>query len=136
MKKEDLDKKREEKVIPKYEFIVDEESEAVAPVKRKIAKTMETVEEFCYFDALKYCMQMEKALVDKEGEIEGLKNMIKAYRDELDIIEKQFDLNNLEKEFQLTVQEEAKCEGGDPECDDVCEKDCIPCDCETCGPVK
>lgn len=89
---------------PKYEFLVEEGSEKLPPVKRKIAKTMTVTENFNYYDTLAYVMKMEKAVKDKEAEISGLNSMIKAYREEIKLIEDTLDINGLEKEYQLAIQ--------------------------------
>lgn len=97
----------EEKIVsrPKYKWTeAVEGEEAVAPIRRQISKTMEVTETFSYYDALAYCMKMEKAVKDKQAEIAGLEAMIKAYRDELEIIEAELKVNEIEKEFQLEVQ--------------------------------
>lgn len=94
--------------VPTYVW-ADEEGEAdLTPVKRKIAKTMEVTETFNYYDALKYVMQLEKAKTDKEAEIEGLNSMIKAYRDEIEIVEKALNVTKVEKEWNLELHRKLK----------------------------
>lgn len=84
---------------PTYEFHVEEGMEDISPSKRKIAKTMEITETFTMYDALKYVMQMEKAVEDKKAEIEGLESMIKAYRDEIEDIEKVLKVTKADEEW-------------------------------------
>jgi hypothetical protein len=101
----------ENKITPKYEFAVEDGAELIAPIRRKINKTMEITESFTYYDALAYCMKMEKAVQDKQAEIDGINSMIKAYRDEIEIIEKQLAVTEIEekwnKDLQKKLQEEA-----------------------------
>lgn len=96
------DKNKE--IVPKYEFKVEEGDEKLQPSKRKIAKTMEVTETFTYYDALAYCMKMEKAVADKKAEIEGLQSMIEAYRKELVQIEKALDVTKADEEYHAAVQ--------------------------------
>lgn len=95
---------------PKYEFAIEEGIENITPVRRKINKTMEITESFNYYDALAYCMKMEKAVKDKEAEIEGLNAMIEAYRKELVIIERELGIEELEKQYNLELHEKLKAE--------------------------
>lgn len=98
------------KDIPQYEWASEDGSEFIAPVKRKIAKTMRITESFTYFDCLQYCMRMEKAVKDKQAEIDGLNNMIKAYRDEIELIEKELGVVEIEETFQRELHEKLKAE--------------------------
>ena len=103
----------EERIIPTYHWVeeeLEEGEEEKSPVHRTIGKTMEVTEEFTYFDALKYKMKLEKTIKDKEAEIETLKTMVKAYEEELNIIEDQFDINQEEAKFQLDKHERLKKE--------------------------
>ncbi len=99
-----------EKIVPKYEFAKEDGVEFIAPVKRKINKTMEITESFTYYDCLQYCMRMEKAVADKQAEIDGLNNMIKAYREEIELIEKELSVTEIEEAFQLALHEQLKAE--------------------------
>jgi len=97
------------KVKPTYKFVPLEIGEdEVEPSKRKIAKTMEVTEMFTYYDALKYVMQMEKAIEDKKVEIEGLVSMVKAYRDEIAIVDKQFDVPKMDEVYNLELHRKLK----------------------------
>jgi len=99
-----------EKVVPKYAWIEAKEGEVVTPIRRQIAKTMEVTELFTYYDALAYVMKMEKAVADKQAEIQGLEAMIKAYRDELEIVEKELSVTELEEKYNLELHEKLKRE--------------------------
>ncbi len=105
---EEIKKEEEKKIIPKYEFAKEDGAEFIAPVKRKINKTMEITEVFTYFDALQYCMKLEKAVADKQAEIDGLNAMIKAYKDEIELIEKELSVTEIEDAFQLALIEKIK----------------------------
>jgi hypothetical protein len=89
----------EEKKVPVYEFIKEEGDEKVNPFKRKVSKTMEVTETFVPFNVMEYIAKIEKAIKEKEGEIEGLKNMLNAYNKEMELISETLGLNDLEKEF-------------------------------------
>lgn len=89
-------------VKPKYKF-VETEGEDVTPIKRKIAKTMEITEEFSAYDAIEYVAKMKKAVADKEADIEGLRTMIKAYEDELRIIENELGVQEMEADYQKEI---------------------------------
>lgn len=95
---------------PKYEFVVEEGVEDVAPIRRKINKTMEVTESFNYYDTLAYVMKMEKAVADKEAEIEGMKSMIKAYKDEIELIEEKLGLTEMERVWNLELHEKLVAE--------------------------
>lgn len=94
--------------VPTYVWANEEGEDELTPVKRKIAKTMEVTETFNYYDALKYVMQLEKAKEDKLAEIEGLDSMIKAYRDEIEIVEKALNVTEIEKEWNLELHRKLK----------------------------
>lgn len=95
----------EKKIIrPKYAWVEQKEGEEVTPIRRQISKTMEVTETFTYYEALAYVMKMEKAVADKKAEIDGLESMIKAYRDELSIIEDELEVERLDKEYNLELQ--------------------------------
>lgn len=100
----------EVKKQPKYEYVIEDGIEDITPIKRKIAKTMEITETFTYYDALAYCMKMEKAVEDKKAEIEGLESMIKAYRDEIEIIEKELGVTEMEREWNIELQKKLQAE--------------------------
>jgi len=99
-----------EKVVPKYAWTEAKEGEVVTPIRRQIAKTMEVTELFTYYDALAYVMKMEKAVADKQAEIQGLEVMIKAYQDELEIVEKELSVTELEEKYNLELHEKLKRE--------------------------
>lgn len=99
-------KKKESKVsgeraIPVYTFVGGDEN--VTPVRRKIAKTMEVTENFDMFSVLQYVAKMDKAIADKEGEIVSLREVKKAYLEEMRIIEEQLGAMNLEKMYQEEI---------------------------------
>lgn len=102
--------KKENKIVPKYSWVEEDGVDEVSPSKRKIAKTMEVTETFSYYDALAYCMRMEKEVENKLAEIEGLNSMIKAYRDELEIIDKELNVNEFDKEWNLELHKKLKAE--------------------------
>lgn len=113
---------------PVYKFIEEEGVNDITPVKRKIAKTMEVTENFTFYDVLAYTMKMEKAIKDKEAELEGLKSMLKAYQDEIELIERELDVTeedkkwNIELHEKLKAEEESKVEEKEEvECDENCE---------------
>ena len=96
----------EELKVPKYEFTdVEEGVEGVSPIRRTISKTMEVTEMFSVFDCLQYLAKMEKAIADKEAEIEGLKNMKEAYEKELKLIEDAIGVQKMEEEYQKELAE-------------------------------
>ena len=96
------------KIEPKYEFVTNEGDELVNPYKRTVAKTMEVTENFSPFDAMQYVAKMRKEKENKLAEIQGLEVMIKAYEDELDIINKRLGLPKLEKDFMKQEVERSK----------------------------
>ena len=100
--------KKEKKIVPKYEYVEEEGVEDVAPIRRKIAKTMEITETFTFYDALAYCMKMEKAIEDKKAEIAGLQSMVDAYREEIVLIEEQLGVESMESEYQLDIHKRLK----------------------------
>lgn len=71
---------------------------------------MPITESFTYYDALAYVMKMEKARDDKKAEIHGLEEMIKAYRDELEIIEKALNVDEIDKKWNLELHKKLKAE--------------------------
>lgn len=108
--KTEVDKVLENLAQPTYEFVVEEGSEDITPVQRKIAKTMKVTETFKYYDALKYVMQLEKAVIDKQDEINGLKSMIKAYRDEIALIDKLLNVDKMDRAWNLEKHRKLKQE--------------------------
>jgi hypothetical protein len=99
-----------DKKEPRYEWVEEEGMDDVTPSKRKIAKTMEITETFNFYDTLKYVMKMEKAVEDKKAEIAGMESMIKAYRDEIELIEKNMAVTKMDEEWNLALHEKLKAE--------------------------
>lgn len=96
---------------PVYAFTPAKEgTEDIQPSKREMSKTMEVTETFTYYDALAYCMKIEKAIEDKEKEIEGLMSMRDAYRKELTLIEEEFDIVKADEEFHANQQKKLQAE--------------------------
>lgn len=112
MKKESTENKIEvNAIVPKYAFVpLKEGEELITPVKRQIAKTMETTELFDVFSTLEYVAKMDKAILDKEAEVEGLKQMKKAYQDEIDLVESKLGVLKLDEEFQRELAEKVSAE--------------------------
>lgn len=94
----------EKKIIPTYKWVEEEGVNDITPIRRKIAKTMEVTETFTYYDALAYCMKMEKAVEDKKAEIAGLESMIKAYKDEIELIEQSLGVTKVEETWNQDLQ--------------------------------
>lgn len=90
---------------PKYEFVNEEGESEVQPSKRKINKTMEVTESFTMYDVLAYTMKMEKAIEDKETELEGLKSMLEAYQKEIAFIEKELGVTKMDEKFHKELHE-------------------------------
>jgi len=78
------------------------------PSKRELSKTMEVTETFTYYDALAYCMKMEKAIADKEAEIAGLQAMIDAYRKELVSIDNELGITKADELYHSKLHAELK----------------------------
>lgn len=97
--------KKEEKIVPKYSFVEEEGQSELTPIKRKIAKTMEVTETFNVFETMQYLAKMKKAIEDKKAEVSGLESMVKAYEEELELIEKSVGVQRLEVEFQKEIAE-------------------------------
>lgn len=93
-----------DKIIPTYKF-KEVEGEALTPIKRTIQKTMEVTEEFNVFEALQYRAKLVKAIADKQAEIDGLNTMVKAYDEEIAIIEEALGVQDLEVEYQKEIAE-------------------------------
>ena len=90
--------KDENQIVPVYSFAPDQEG--VEPMKRKILKTMEVTETFTAYEVLQYIAKMDKAIEDKEAEIQGLKNMREAYIKEMAVVEEQTSVNSLQEDYQ------------------------------------
>lgn len=105
-----MENNEEKKIVPKYEWVIEEGVDNITPVKRKIAKTMETTETFNYYDTLAYVMKMEKAIEDKLAEVEGLRSMMEAYKAELELIDSILNITDTEKEWNLALHEKLKAE--------------------------
>ena len=94
----------EDKIVPTYKF-KEVEGEVLTPIKRTIQKTMEVTEEFNIFEALQYRAKLLKAIAEKNAEIEGLNIMVKAYDEEIALIEESLGVQNLEVEYQKEIAE-------------------------------
>lgn len=101
---------KEKLVKPKYQFVEEEGVDQITPVKRKIAKTMEVTETFNVFETMEYLAKMDKAIADKEAEVEGLKKMKEAYQAELDLIESELGVQKLDVEYQREFAEKLSAE--------------------------
>lgn len=93
-----------DKIIPVYKF-KEIEGEVLTPIRRTIQKTMEVTEEFNVFEALQYRAKLVKAIADKNAEIDGLQSMVKAYDEEIAIIEEALGVQDLEVEYQKEIAE-------------------------------
>ena len=102
----DNEKKKVEDVavtVPVYTFAdagKDENGNDIAPINRKINKTMEITESFTAFDVLKYMANMDKSIADKQAEIDGLIAMKEAYIKEMEVVEKQIGVTKMQDEYQ------------------------------------
>lgn len=87
---------------PTYKFAEVPEGTLIpgSPLKKQIAKTMEITETFTIFDVMQYIAKLKKAIEDKEAEKEGLVAMLKAYEEELSIVEESLNIKELEEKFQ------------------------------------
>lgn len=131
-------KEKKELIVPTYKWVEEEGGNDVPPIKRKISKTMEITENFNYYDTLAYVMKMEKAIEDKRKEIEGLETMIKAYRDELELIEDTLHVNEEERKWNIELheklkEEESKKESGETS---TTHYNCETGDCSACNENK
>ena len=92
---------------PKYKFSEYPEGVLIPgqPIKKNISKTMEVTEEFNVYDTMVYLAKMQKAIEDKEAEIEGLKAMKKAYEDELKLIEDELGIQKAQEEWEQVEAE-------------------------------
>lgn len=104
--------KEKEPIKPKYTFaeVPDGTLIPIQPLKKTIAKTMEVTENFNMFDVMTYIAKMKKAIEDKKAEVEGLEIMLKAYEDELKVIEAQLGIQKLEDEYQKSIAEQTSQE--------------------------
>ena len=92
-----------DKIIkPVYKF-KEVEGELGAPIKRVLTKTMEVTDEFNLFDTLAYVAKLKKEVDNKTAEIEGLNSMIKAFEDEIAVIEKTLGVQKMETEYQKEI---------------------------------
>lgn len=105
----------EEKKVPVYTWVEEEGVDEITPSKRKIAKTMEITETFNYYDALSYCMRLEKEIENKKAEIEGLQSMVDAYKEELEIIDKELGVNEFDHKWNVELHEKLKAEEANKE---------------------
>lgn len=107
MKKEKV--KHLDVVVPKYQFapLTDEESK-LPPVQRQVFKTMEITESFTVYSVFQHLAKMDKAIADKQAEIDGLEDMKKAYMAEMAVIENQLGIEDLEQEFNKIQSAEAE----------------------------
>lgn len=92
-----------EPIKPTYKFVAVEGMESVSPIKRTIAKTMVTTENFNIFETMTYIARMKKAITDKEAEIAGIKSMIDAYEDELKFVEESLGVQSAEEDYQVEI---------------------------------
>lgn len=97
-------------IKPKYEWVNEDGASDITPVKRRLNKTMEITESFSMYDTLRYVMNMEKGVEDKLAEIEAMRTMIKAYRDEIELIEKELGVTKLEEKWNKELHEKLKAE--------------------------
>lgn len=95
---------------PVYAWVEEEGVNDIPPIRRKITKTMEVTESFNYYDTLAYVMKMEKAVADKKAEIDGMESMIKAYKEELELIESKLGVTEEERVWNLELHEKLKKE--------------------------
>ncbi len=100
-------------VVPKYKFApLTEEEKKLPPVQRQVFKTMEITESFTVYSVFQHLAKMDKAIEDKQKEIEGLISMKENYMNEMAVIEKQLGITDLENEFNMIrlkeIQEEEK----------------------------
>ena len=97
-------------IKPKYKFVEEEGAEDITPIKIKIDMTMEVTERLTYYYALADCMKMEKAVEDKKAEIEGIESMIKAYKEEIELIEEALDVTEEDRVWNIALHEKLKAE--------------------------
>lgn len=98
-------------VVPKYQFApLKPGEEKLAPVQRQVLKTMEVTENFTVYSVFQHLAKMDKAIADKQAEIDGLVNMKEAYMKEMSVIEDQLGITDLEDEFRILQAEEIRKE--------------------------
>lgn len=99
---------QEDKIVPKFTFgeYADGELQPIEPLKKKISKTMEVTENFTLLDVLQYVAKIRKAIEDKEAELMGLEAMLKAYEEEIDILEESLGIQKMQDEYEKEVAEE------------------------------
>lgn len=101
--------KHKDIVVPKYQFApLTEEESKLPPIQRQVFKTMEITESFTVYSVFQHLAKMDKAITDKQAEIDGLVDMKKAYMAEMAVIENQLGINDLEHEFSLLQIKEAE----------------------------
>jgi hypothetical protein len=108
-----MTKKKEQKevrIVPTYKFVEVEGADDITPVKRQIAKTHEVTETFTYYDALTYKIKLEKAIADKLSEVDGYRVMLKAYEEELALIEDVLHVDEFDRKWNLELHEKLKLE--------------------------
>lgn len=95
-------------IKPVYKFAEVPEGTLIpaSPIKKQIAKTMEVTETFNIFEVMQYIAKLKKAIEDKDAEKEGMVHMLKAYEDELELIEAELGVQKLEEEYQKSVAEQ------------------------------
>lgn len=97
-----------EEIKPTYAFAEVPEGtiNPASPIKKTLSKTMVVTENFTIFDVMTYLAKMEKAIADKEAELDGLRKMKVAYEAELKLIEEALGVQKMEEEYQKTLAEE------------------------------
>jgi len=92
---------------PKYELAEVPEGviNPAEPIKKTIAKTMETTENFNIFDVLTYIAKLKKAIEDKKSETVSLETMLKAYEDELAVIEEELGIQKKQEAWEKAEAE-------------------------------
>lgn len=108
-------KKHQDIIVPKYQLADIESERGLPPVKRTVFKTMEITETFTVYSVFQHLARMEKAIQDKQAEIDGLESMKKAYMYEVAIIEKQLGISDMEDEFARLKVEEVAAQSGEAE---------------------
>lgn len=112
----------EKTIRPIYKFS-DAAAEQVdlQPSKRQLSKTMEVTETFTYYDALAYCMKMEKKIADLNAEIDGLQTMVDAYRKELALIDDELGIVKADEEYHKELQKKLQEEEAAKKAEEVTE---------------
>lgn len=98
---------KEELKKPKYKIAEVPEGviNPAEPIKKTIAKTMETTENFNIFDVLTYIAKLKKAIEDKKSETVSLETMLKAYEDELAVIEEELGIQKKQEAWEKAEAE-------------------------------